>query len=191
MSVLHLNPGDWFFGQGDAVAHTILGSCVSILLWHPTRRLCGISHCVLPSRTRSCTEQPAGFYVDETLQWLLAQMRQQQTHPEHYQAWLFGGGTLFANTGATGTAGRSEDGATARIAIGPLNVAAAQQGLTQCGISLMGQDCGQAVYRKLSVELASGQWRLDNHTSRLALSIAPSLATRPAKAVPPVTYLRK
>ena len=40
-------------------------------MWHPERRIGGLSHCLLPQReTRGCVA-PDGRFVDEALLWLI------------------------------------------------------------------------------------------------------------------------
>ena len=47
---IFLQPGDFYFGDKDTRIRTILGSCVSITLWHPTRLIGGMCHFLLPFR---------------------------------------------------------------------------------------------------------------------------------------------
>ena len=37
-----LGAGDFYFGSGHTRVSTLLGSCVSITLWHPRRRIGGM-----------------------------------------------------------------------------------------------------------------------------------------------------
>ena len=39
---IFLQPGDFYFGGADTRIRTILGSCVSITMWHPTRLIGGM-----------------------------------------------------------------------------------------------------------------------------------------------------
>ena len=53
-----LQPGGFYFGGGRTRISTLLGSCISITLWHPARRIGGMCHFMLPTRG-----QPADYQV--------------------------------------------------------------------------------------------------------------------------------
>lgn len=167
MSLLFLNPGDRFFGSRQGRAETILGSCVSVLVWLPSHGLLGLSHCLLPTRQQHASSpSDAGFYLDETLQWFVWQMRLHRTSPEQYQAWIFGGGDMFARQAE-------------HPAIGEANVRAAKLGVQHWQMSLQGADVGGTVYRKLSVDLASAAWTLDSNACQM-----PVVQRRPRRVMP-------
>jgi chemotaxis protein CheD len=48
-----LNPGEFHFGDGKTRISTLLGSCVSITLWHPRKRIGGMCHFMLTERRPS------------------------------------------------------------------------------------------------------------------------------------------
>ncbi|MBL8511280.1 MAG: chemotaxis protein CheD, partial [Betaproteobacteria bacterium] len=52
---IFLQPGEFYFGDADTRIRTLLGSCVSITMWHPTRRIGGMCHYMLPTRGRVAT----------------------------------------------------------------------------------------------------------------------------------------
>ena len=52
-----LNPGDFHFAGGHTRIRTLLGSCVSIALWHPERKLGGMCHFILPERGQPAAGQ--------------------------------------------------------------------------------------------------------------------------------------
>lgn len=141
MMDLFLRPGDCWFGRTAGSAETILGSCISVVLFHPTLKHMGVSHCLLPSRRRkSDLSAPFGWFVDDTLQWFAQQMHDVHTQPSQFQAWLVGGGDMFPSV-------------QHRHAIGQANILAAEQGLARLGIPLQGSDVGGCCYRKLHVRL--------------------------------------
>lgn len=41
---VYLRPGDFCFGEGRLRITTLLGSCVSVVLWHPTQAHGGMCH---------------------------------------------------------------------------------------------------------------------------------------------------
>jgi chemotaxis protein CheD len=86
----------------------ILGSCVGIgILWRQ-QKICGLSHCFLPSSPEKIL-QIGGRYVDQAIPSLLTLMR---IHPEHYkelEVVVVGGGNMTqpnvkTSAGLVGTA---------------------------------------------------------------------------------------
>lgn len=143
MSLLFLNPGDWFFGRRQGRAETILGSCVSILIWHPSLRVVGLCHCLLPQQKRMDEQARKGLYVDHTVRWFVSQIQRQHLSPQHFDCWLFGGGDMFPDI-----ASKSD--------IGWQNQQAARLGLVEHGFVIKGQDVGGSCYRRLCVDCQTG-----------------------------------
>ena len=50
-----LQPGDLFVADASYRIRTVLGSCVSITLWHPGSACGGMSHFLLPTRGNELT----------------------------------------------------------------------------------------------------------------------------------------
>ncbi len=93
---IFLQPGEWYFGGRDTSIRTVLGSCVSITLWHPRRLLGGMCHYMLPSRGgKAPPSEWDGRYADEAIELMLREMRAAGTRPSEYELKLFGGGNMF------------------------------------------------------------------------------------------------
>ncbi|NVZ25298.1 chemotaxis protein CheD [Pseudomonas gingeri] len=90
---LFLRPGDYFFGQHEGTVTTLLGSCVSIILWHPRWRLLAVSHYLLPNDP-SARNGLDTRYGEGVFQRIQADMRRHGTHPNEYRKGIFGGGSL-------------------------------------------------------------------------------------------------
>ena len=95
---IFLQPGDFYFGDQDTRIRTILGSCISITMWHPRRRIGGMCHYMLPSRGKKAGTQLDGRYADEALQLFMCEIRAAGTWPDEYQVKLFGGGNMFQHS---------------------------------------------------------------------------------------------
>lgn len=93
---VYLHPGQWWFGGGDGIVRTLLGSCVSVTLWHPRWRLGGMCHYLLPQRLRARGAALDGRYGDEALDLLRAAALRAGCRPGEFEAKLFGGGRMFA-----------------------------------------------------------------------------------------------
>ncbi|WP_045224485.1 chemotaxis protein CheD [Methyloterricola oryzae] len=93
---IFLKPGEFHFGGPDKRIRTVLGSCVSLVFWHPDRHVGGMCHYLLPSRNGNAKSgELDGRYADEALELLLREIRRCGTLPGEYQVKLFGGGDMF------------------------------------------------------------------------------------------------
>lgn len=93
---IFLQPGEWYFGGSDTRIRTVLGSCVSLTVWHPRLKIGGMCHYMLPARGNSGPAQSLdGRYADEAAALLLQEMRAAGTEPDDYQLKMFGAGNMF------------------------------------------------------------------------------------------------
>lgn len=139
-----LNPGDFHFGAGDTRISTLLGSCVSITLWHPRRRIGGMCHYMLDERQRPVDVPLDGRYGREAFELFLQHVAAAGTRPAEYQAKLFGGANMLSDLPG------------GKIDIGPRNIALARELLTAHNITLLAEHVGGSGRRKLHFDLWSG-----------------------------------
>lgn len=93
---IFLQPGELFVADAGYQIRTILGSCVSITLWHPETGLGGMSHFLLPTRGKKVKHHDMdGRYGDEALQLMMTDLRARGVDPTECQAKIFGGGNMF------------------------------------------------------------------------------------------------
>ena len=142
---IYLAPGSLCFRNSPARIRTLLGSCVSMIVWHPVRKLGGISHCLLPSR-RQRGETLDGRYVDEAFEWLIQNIHGYQSEACEYQLKLFGGGEMFP--------GQSRDYAAGDIA--GMNRAAVTAIAARLQWSPRAMDLGGTGHRNLLFDTRSG-----------------------------------
>jgi chemotaxis protein CheD len=90
-----LLPGEYFVGGPEYRIRTLLGSCVSITLWHPVRRIGTMSHFLLSARNSSKETGLNSRYGEEALQLMLAELRAIGVDPTECQAKIFGGSKMF------------------------------------------------------------------------------------------------
>lgn len=101
---IFLLPGEYFVGGAGHRIRTLLGSCVSITLWHPGRKIGTMSHFLLSSRNSDKASGLNSRYGEEALELMLAELRAMGVNPTECQAKIFGGGQMFP--GATQGIGR-------------------------------------------------------------------------------------
>ena len=95
MIEIFLQPGEHYVGDEGCRIRTLLGSCVSITLWQPQRRVGAMSHFLLSSRGAGTTEELDGRYAEEALSLMLRDLAREKVAPKACQAKLFGGGNMF------------------------------------------------------------------------------------------------
>lgn len=150
-----LKPGDWFFGKGSGKVTTILGSCVSVVLWHPEKQILGVSHILLPSR-QQLVRQPApgrksdlcGRFADELINIFQLEMALFGVKPTAFTACLVGGGNMFPH-------------AIKAPCIGEKNIEICLALLADLQIPVCSNDLGGPLYRRLTVDIATGQLSIE------------------------------
>lgn len=123
---LYLDPGQHAVGDRHCRFRTLLGSCVSITLWHPGRRIGAMSHFLLPYRATPRTGPPPGppdaRYGDEALTLMLDGLTLRGVRVLECEAKIFGGGVMFPDLDAPhGGVGR-RNGEAARHMLDALGI---------------------------------------------------------------------
>lgn len=140
-----LKPGEFHFGGGRTRIHTLLGSCVAITLWHPTKLIGGMCHYLLSTRGLN-QRLSEGHYADEAVQLFLHEIRRAHTRPQEYEVKLFGGGNMFE-------ALRDRGGA---VNVSQSNIQSGALLLRQHGFRIKATDVGGNGHRKIYLELWNG-----------------------------------
>ncbi len=143
-----LQPGDFFWADDPATRiRTLLGSCVAICVWHPRLRCGGMCHYLLPARSTAARVQaeaaPDPRYGTEAMDLFVREMARTGTDPSQYIAKVFGGATMFGDTGSLET-------------IGLKNINQALDMLRGHKIRVAARDTGNDRDRRIHFELWSG-----------------------------------
>jgi chemotaxis protein CheD len=142
---IYLLPGDIHFAAANTRIHTVLGSCISISLWHPVLRIGGMCHFMLPSRGNVGGGSLDGRYADEAIQLIQREIEKNYTYPAEYQVKLFGGGNMFQAF----CAGKAMDVASD-------NIKAARVLLEKGGFHVAAEDVGGNGHRRIIFDLYDG-----------------------------------
>lgn len=144
-----LQPGDVFVGDARYRVRTLLGSCVSMVFWHPQHRIGAMCHFVLPHRggMREC--EPDGRYGDEALELVLGGLRGHGVDPRECAVKLFGGGDMLGAFVATGAGG-----------VGRANGMAAHALLARHGCPVVAESLYGFGYRRIRLDVSSGEVRM-------------------------------
>lgn len=143
---VYLEPGDFHFGAAPLRLKTILGSCVTVTLWHPRRHIGGMCHIQMPGHPlRAADGALDGRYAADAFALFDLALKRHGTAAREYVAKLFGGGNMFP-----GSQARTMD-------VGNRNIAAARILLAERHLKPTVEHVGGAGHRKLIFDLASGE----------------------------------
>lgn len=138
--------GRWGVVAAPVKLHTLLGSCVGIVLHDRTAKIGGLAHIVLPD-SRGSTESPGKFadtaipgMIDEIERLLQGKVRGRLT------AKIAGGASMFQVSASSGPESN----------IGELNRVAVERILASLRIPILGRDVGGSSGRRLTFDTATG-----------------------------------
>ncbi|HYX38180.1 MAG TPA: chemotaxis protein CheB [Oligoflexus sp.] len=92
MNEYFVYPGQLMASREKARIKTILGSCVSVVLWDRTHHIGGLCHYLLPEPTPGSV--PSARYGSFAIPELLQRMLELGAQREHIQAKIYGGGNV-------------------------------------------------------------------------------------------------
>jgi chemotaxis protein CheD len=146
-----LQPGEFAIGDAKHRFRTLLGSCVSITLWHRQRRVGAMSHFLLSRRSgaRACRQAGDAVawdarYGEEALCLMLEELRRAGVPPEECEAKIFGGANMFPGISA------------AAMNVGRQNGEAARRLLHAHGIAIVSESLFGVGHRQLRFDVNTG-----------------------------------
>lgn len=159
---IFLQPGELYFGDRYTRLRTILGSCVSIVFWHPELLVGGMSHFMLPSRPggRPMGAALDGRYGDEALALLLRESAGSGAHHREFRIRIFGGGDMFPQI----TKRRGQN-------IGSANVELARHLVQVYGLNCVGTHVEGTGHRHLLFDVWTGRVALRQAVPEVASTV--------------------
>jgi chemotaxis protein CheD len=139
-----LHPGDYHFGGAGDRVHTVLGSCVSITVWHPALRIGGMCHYMLPGGPPASDPWDAR-YADGAIARILRDVHRSSTSPGQYEVKMFGGGKQFPHLTTPASLDVAGNNIEAGIAL-----------LERHGFALTVRELGGTGARRLIFDIANG-----------------------------------
>jgi chemotaxis protein CheD len=121
-----------------------LGSCVGVTLYHPSSKIGGLAHVMLPSSRLHSSDTPAGKYADTGITALVQEMEKAGCRRKDLVAKIVGGANMFS------------DISQAALPIGLRNVSAVRQKLAEMGIPIAGEEVGGTRGRTMIFNLNDG-----------------------------------
>lgn len=138
MDVVKIMPGEFFVASGRIALATVLGSCVSVIIWDPVTRIGGMNHFMLAAGQQDSAR--FGLYAMDTL---IEHVTMAGALRHTLEAKVFGGGKVLR--GFT------------HSDIGENNASFALDYLDEVGIPITAQNTGDIYPRKLYFFPDSGQ----------------------------------
>ncbi len=131
----------------DSIITLGLGSCVGLVLYDPTTKICGMVHVMLPdSKTIGVGNNPAKF-ADTGVEELLKMVVKKGAKKEKLVAKMAGGAQMF-----------SVNKDSPMLRVGERNVAAVKEELKKLGIRLISEDTGENFGRTVIFYPESGEY---------------------------------
>jgi len=150
---IFLDPGEYFVGDSSFKVRTLLGSCVSMVLWHPRMKYGAMSHFLLPTRkvgvdaakAVGLQPMPEGKYADEALNLMVRELRQAKVPIHECVAKVFGGGNMFPGQKLS-----------EHLNVGRRNGEAAKRLLQGLGLKIVAEDLYGNGHREIIFNLSNG-----------------------------------
>ncbi len=139
---IYLKPGELVVAQDPVMVTTVLGSCISVTMYHPETRAAAICHGMLPKGNGSDSFK----YVDVALMYMVNFFKQLKIVREEIEVKLFGGSDMFA----------SGQPSIRNLTVGWQNISVATRCLEEYGLVLTASDVGGKKGRKLIFKTDSG-----------------------------------
>ena len=149
---IFLQPGDYFWGDADTRIRTILGSCVSLILWHPTKKEGGMCHMMLPARPnkRAPHEPLDGKYGNEAWELFRMDLERTKTKPSEYVVKMFGGASMFDIDPMPGS------NIHHKLNMGERNIEMAKKIIIENKLNLVSNNVGGTNSRRIHFDVWSG-----------------------------------
>jgi chemotaxis protein CheD len=150
VSTIYLKPGEVCFSKSPVKIVTILGSCVSIIMYSKSSKVGAICHAVMPSRETAKMNKKhmkdVFQYVDSSMEWMLSQFEEAGIKRETIDVNIFGGSEIFFNS--TKSSG---------IGVGKKNIDAAIKIIKHKNLKLRAWNIGGNKGRKLIFYTDTGE----------------------------------
>ncbi len=137
-----LKPGDLVTAEEPVIVTTVLGSCISVTMFHPKTGVAAICHAMQPKGGGNTSFK----YVDSSIQHMVRFFSHQKIRVNEIQVKLFGGAEMFNNAEQ-----RIRD-----CSVGSQNIIVAEQCLRANGLVPMAVDVGGKKGRKIIFKTDSG-----------------------------------
>jgi chemotaxis protein CheD len=149
--VIYLKAGELHFSDKPSSVMTVLGSCLSVTMFHRQARAGAICHGLLPKCReravcgRPCAEQAK--YVECAILMMVKLFDENKLKRSEIEVKVFGGADMFS----------MRLGGKNSISVGRQNIEIARQSLEKAGMRVIALDVGGTTGRKLFFNTTTGE----------------------------------
>ncbi len=149
-----LQPGEQYWGDSNNRIWTVLGSCVSVCLFHSELKIGGMNHILLPGSAPEKKQDTAfpARYAEDAMQHMAKEIIRLGLKPQSFIAKVFGGGNRIKE--------RSEG------SVGYRNFQWVQESLNEMRIPIVAEDHGGSEHRKIIFDLREGKVWLKKYQAK-------------------------
>lgn len=150
MSVMRVKIGEVKFAELSVVLRThSLGSCVSVILYDPQKKVAGMSHILLPTvRTKEKGQERSLFqsckYADVAVPEMVRELERLGVRRRDLVAYVVGGAEMFRMSSTT-------------LKVGQMNVASSKEQLEYFQIPIVREETGGDVGRTVEFHVETGE----------------------------------
>ena len=150
LPVIYLKAGELHFSDKPSSVMTVLGSCLSVSMFHRKSRVGAICHGLLPKcRERAVCSRPCAErakYVECAIEMMVKLFDDNKLKRSEIEVKVFGGADMFS----------MRLGGKNSISVGRQNIEIAQQTLEKEGMRVIAMDVGGTAGRKLFFNTSTG-----------------------------------
>ncbi len=148
---VYLKAGEMVFSGEPSVVMTVLGSCLTVTMYHRRSGFAAICHGLLPRcpKRRDCGARcgQQAKYVECVVPWMVRQFNEAGAQLRELEVKVFGGADMFSSTGKGG----------ASLSIGKQNIEAAFEAIAKAGLRVLSRDAGGTQGRKIFFNTQTGE----------------------------------
>lgn len=146
-----LHAGEYCFDSKGTHVHTLLGSCISITIWHPELKIGGMCHFALArpnGRPPGSRLDPR--YAEDCIELFKRSVARNRTRLTDYEVKIFGGGNMYEKYPVP------DLDEVERQPIGEKNAAAAFSLLMNEGANIQVAHVGEFGHRRIVFDISTG-----------------------------------
>ena len=138
---IHLGPSEYYWGTSPERILTVLGSCISITVWVPSKKCGGMCHFVISRSAAGVPSAPDPKYCEDAIAALLRRLQSEGVSPSRCEVKMTGGAEMFPSRGTS---------------VGETNVCCAEKYLREAGFDIRARHTGGRNSRYIIFELETG-----------------------------------
>jgi chemotaxis protein CheD len=89
---VYLKPGDCYIGNKDISICTVLGSCISVLFYHPDIKFTALCHCMLPDSYKN--DENNMKYISNVIPHIIEKIKQENIDINEFKICVYGGSSI-------------------------------------------------------------------------------------------------